>query len=478
MLLGLVRESDSVAARILDKLKVDLSVIRKEVEAGVTRGDGRLGQDFQLTPRAKRVIDLAYDEARNLEHHYIGTEHLLLGLVREGEGLAGRVLQKLGVKLEDVRVLAVRFAPKASKPRGGGASRAPSSDLETETRSEEGVQVSKASLENLRPVNARVQRQGVAIKPARGAGLMSGKDLLGIDALSRVEIELIFQTTRVLKDHKPLDEHRELLKGKTLAMVFEKPSLRTRVSFETGIFQLGGHGIYLAPSDISLGKRESIGDIARNLERMCDIIMARVFEHEKVVQLAEHAKVPVINGLSDLEHPCQALADFYTILEKKDQLENIKLAFVGDGNNVANSLMLLAAKVGAHISIGCPTGYEPDAGIAKKARAAARETGATISIVHNPVKAVEEADVVYTDVWASMGQESEAEERARIFAKFQVNSALMKHAKPDAIFMHCLPAHRGSEVTDDVLDGPQSVAFDEAENRLHVQKAIMAMVAG
>ncbi len=307
---------------------------------------------------------------------------------------------------------------------------------------------------------------------------MAGKDLLAIDDLSRLELELIFQTTRVLKDHKPADEQRKLLEGKTLAMIFEKPSLRTRVSFETGIFQLGGHGIYLAPSDISLGKRESIGDVAKNLERMCDIIMARVFEHEKVTGLAEHAGIPVINALSDLEHPCQALADFYTILEKKDAFENLKLAFIGDGNNVAHSLMLLAAKVGTHFAIGCPTGYEPDAGVVKKARAAARETGATISIVHNAAKAAEDADVVYTDVWASMGQEAEAEERAKLFARFQVNSALMKQAKPDAIFMHCLPAHRGSEVTDEVIDSPQSVVFDEAENRLHAQKAVMVLVAG
>ena len=308
---------------------------------------------------------------------------------------------------------------------------------------------------------------------------MKGKDLLDIAGLSRAEIDTILDTAAKLKNGtiSPADQ-RDILKGQTLAMIFEKPSLRTRVSFETGIFQLGGHGIYLGPKDISLGTRESVGDIASTLDRMVDIIMARVFAHSSVIGLAEYAKCPVINGLSDLEHPCQALADFQTILEHKSKLEGLKLAFIGDGNNVAHSLMLLAAKVGMNFTIGCPNGYEPAPEVTARAREFAKETGAAIVIEYDPAKAVDGADVVYTDVWASMGQEAEAEERAKIFAPYQVNADLMKHAKDDAIFEHCLPAHRGSEVTDEVIDSPQSVVFDEAENRLHAQKAVMVLLAG
>ncbi|MDH7602095.1 MAG: ornithine carbamoyltransferase [Armatimonadota bacterium] len=306
---------------------------------------------------------------------------------------------------------------------------------------------------------------------------MTGRDLIGISDLDRSDIYLIFDTAKRLKTAMSPEEQRKLLTGKTLAMIFEKPSLRTRVSFEVGMTQLGGHAIYLAPSDIQLGKRESIGDAARTLDRMCDLIMARTFAHSTVVELAEYAGVPVINGLSDLEHPCQALADFFTILEKKGTLQGLKVVFVGDGNNVAHSLMLLAAKVGTNFTIACPEGYEPRAEIVAQARRDAEQTKAIIDIVRDAKQATAEADVVYTDVWASMGQEHEAEERARVFAPYQVNAELMKLAKPDAIFMHCLPAHRGSEVTDEVIDSPQSVVFDEAENRLHVQKAVMVLLA-
>lgn len=308
---------------------------------------------------------------------------------------------------------------------------------------------------------------------------LKGKNILGIECLSSADIGKIFEVTKQLKEYIiPPGDQRRILEGNTLAMIFEKPSLRTRVSFETGIFQLGGHGIYLGPSDISLGKRESVGDIANNLCRMVDIIMARVFSHSSVVGLAQNSSVPVINGLCDMEHPCQALADFYTILEHKGKFDGLKLTFIGDGNNVAHSLMLLAAKVGTNFAIGCPKGYEPDEKIVAEAKKCAAQTGAVIEILNDPIDAVKDADVVYTDVWASMGQESEAAEREKVFIPFQVNSELMVHAKPDAIFMHCLPAHRGSEVTDEVIDSPQSVVFDEAENRLHAQKAVMVLLAG
>ena len=265
----------------------------------------------------------------------------------------------------------------------------------------------------------------------------------------------------------------DALKGKTLAMIFEKPSLRTRVSFDVGIHQLGGFSVYLSPAEINLGKRESVYDVARNLERMVQGIMIRTFAHDIVERMAEWASVPVINGLTDYSHPCQAMADFLTILEHKGRLEGLKLAYVGDSNNVSNSLMFAAARFGTHIAIGSPAGYQPKAEVAQWTREEGAKTGSTLLITADPAEAVAGADVIYTDTWASMGQEAEAHARKAVFRPFQVNAALVAHAKPDALFMHCLPAHRGEEVTDEVIDSPNSVVFDEAENRLHAQKAIM-----
>jgi ornithine carbamoyltransferase len=265
----------------------------------------------------------------------------------------------------------------------------------------------------------------------------------------------------------------DALKGKTLAMIFEKPSLRTRVSFDVGIHQLGGFSVYLSPAEINLGKRESVYDVARNLERMVQGIMIRTFAHDIVERMAEWASVPVINGLTDFSHPCQAMADFLTVLEHKGRLEGLKVAYVGDSNNVSNSLMFAAARFGAHISIGSPAGYQPKADVAQWTREEGAKTGSTLLITADPAEAVAGADVVYTDTWASMGQEAEAHARKLVFRPYQVNAGLFAKAKPDALFMHCLPAHRGEEVTDEVIDSENSVVFDEAENRLHVQKAIM-----
>jgi len=303
---------------------------------------------------------------------------------------------------------------------------------------------------------------------------MLGKDLISIHDLSSEDIQKIFSLAIKLKAEP--EDYEDMLEGMTLAMVFEKPSLRTRVSFEAGMTQLGGHAIYLGPSDISLGKRESVPDIARTLDRMVDIIMARTFTHQSVLTLAEYASVPVINALSDYSHPCQALADFLTITEKKGELKGLTLAYVGDGNNVAHSLMFAGAKTGVSVRVVCPEGFDPKPEAVQTAVEDAKETGAAITVTHDIDAGVAGADVIYTDVWASMGQESEAEKRKAIFKPFQVNAALMAKAKEDAIFMHCLPAHRGDEVTDEVVDSWQSVVFDEAENRLHAQKAVMLLL--
>ena len=266
--------------------------------------------------------------------------------------------------------------------------------------------------------------------------------------------------------------------GQSLAMIFQKPSLRTRVSFQTGIFQLGGQGLYLGPKDIQLHRGESIADTAQVLSRYVDGIMARVFAHQDILDLAAHADIPVINGLSDFNHPCQVLADLLTVRERFGRLEGLKFAYIGDGNNMAHSILFGGALVGMTVAVGHPRGYAPDANTVTRAREFAARAGGAIQITEDPAEAVADADVVYTDVWASMGQEDEAAERLKRFEGFQVNGALMAKARPGAIFLHCLPAHRGEEVAAEVIDGPQSVVFDQAENRLHAQKAIMVKLMG
>jgi len=296
------------------------------------------------------------------------------------------------------------------------------------------------------------------------------KDFLSIADLTKDEIFEIFDLTRNLKEKTHKREEHHLLKGYTLAMIFAKPSARTRISFETGIYQLGGYALYLAPSDIGIGKREAVKDIARVISRYNDLIMARLFDHTHIEELAEYSSVPVINGLTDYNHPCQIMADAFTILEHLGSLENIKITYVGDGNNIANSWINFASRVPIHLVICTPRNYEPDAATLKNAQAAGLSK---IEVLSDPIEAVKDADVVYTDVWASMGQEAEAGERKRIFRPYQLNSDLLKHAKENVKVMHCLPAHRGDEITDEVIDGPNSIVFDEAENRMHVQKAIM-----
>jgi len=296
-------------------------------------------------------------------------------------------------------------------------------------------------------------------------------DFLTIRDFTSDELLRLLSVAGEIKAHP--DRFAASLKGQTLALIFEKPSLRTRVSFDVGIQQLGGYSVYLSPAEINLGKRESIYDVAKNLERMVQGIMIRTFGHDIVEKMAEYAGIPIINGLTDFSHPCQAMADFLTITEHKGKLAGLKLAYVGDSNNVSNSLMFAAARFGVHVAIGSPAGYQPKADVVAWTTAEGAKTGSTCTVTEDPVEAVAGADVVYTDTWASMGQESEAYARKAIFRPYQVNMSLFSKAKPDAIFMHCLPAHRNDEVTDEVIDGPRSVVFQEAENRLHAQKAVM-----
>ncbi len=300
------------------------------------------------------------------------------------------------------------------------------------------------------------------------------KDLLSVSDLSSEDIHLLISSAVDMKAEGRLS----LLDGKILAIMFEKPSLRTRVSFEVAMRELGGQTIYLSPAEVGLGQRESVPDVGRVLSRYVDAITARTFSHQTLAVLASYSGVPVINALSDLEHPCQALADLFTIYEKKGELEGVTLAFVGDGNNVANSLLLAASLTRMNFRIASPAGYGIQERILHQAQGYAMDSGAEIFCTEDPRLAVSRADVVYTDVWASMGQEAEAEKRRQVFAGYQVNDELLSLAKEDAILMHPLPAHRGEEVAEDILDNPQSVVFDQAENRLHLQKALLAQMLG
>lgn len=299
-------------------------------------------------------------------------------------------------------------------------------------------------------------------------------DFLSLADFSAQQLWGWLELARDLKAEWRAGGNKPVLQGKTLGLLFQKPSLRTRVSFEMGMRHLGGDALYLSPNEIGLGGRESVADVARVLSRYVDGIMARVFLHAHVVELARYSTVPVINGLSDFTHPCQGLTDLFTVWEKVGRLEGVKLAYVGDGNNVATSLLFGGTKLGVHVSVGTPAGYEPSAAVLAQAQAFAAENGGRVSVTNDPLEAVADADVIYTDVWASMGQEAEKAARAAIFPPFQLNARLIAAAKPTVIAMHCLPAHRGEEITDEVADGPHSVLFDQAENRMHAQKAILA----
>jgi ornithine carbamoyltransferase len=301
------------------------------------------------------------------------------------------------------------------------------------------------------------------------------KDLISINDLTTTEVQKIFTTAADLKAN-PLD-YSGALAGRSVALIFEKPSLRTRVTFDLGATQMGESCVYLDHQNVRLGERESVKDMALNLERWVDAIVARTYSHETVIELAAHSSAPVINGLSEYSHPCQGLTDYFTLTEKVGfDLRGFQLTYIGDGNNTCHSLIFAAAKLGARITVGCPKGYEPDAEALKEARKEARKTGAKIEVVHDPFDAVKGAQAVYTDVWASMGFEAETERRREIFSPFRVTKKLMKNAQKDAFFMHCLPAHRGDEVDADVIDSKSSIVYDQAENRLHTQKAIMFLL--
>ncbi|MBP8933375.1 MAG: ornithine carbamoyltransferase [Candidatus Atribacteria bacterium] len=306
--------------------------------------------------------------------------------------------------------------------------------------------------------------------------VFKGRDFLSLSDYSADEIYYLLETAIVLKRRWMIGEKIEILSGKTLAMLFEKPSLRTRVSFEMAMHQLGGKAMYIGPQEVGLGKREAIKDVAMVLDRMVEAVMIRTFSHDNLIQMAKYSKIPIINGLSDLHHPCQILGDLLTILEKKGTLKNQKISYFGDGNNVCHSWLVAAGILGLKLTICSPNNYQPQTDIWDWAQEKGCNSGAAIVYEANPLVAAQDADVIYTDVWASMGKESEMEERIAHFKKLQVNQNLLDKAHPEAIVLHCMPAHRNLEITDEVMDGPQSVIIDEAENRLHAQKALLALI--
>ena len=301
------------------------------------------------------------------------------------------------------------------------------------------------------------------------------KDFLHVNDLNKMEFEEIMQNAKTVKSKFKNNEPFAPLSNKTMAMIFAKPSARTRISFETGFYRLGGHALFLGPNDIGIGKRESVADIARVLSRFNDIIMARLFDHNHILGLARYADVPVINGLTDFNHPCQIIADIFTVIEKKGKIDNLKISYIGDGNNIVHSWLELAMVTPINFTIICPESFKPDMDLFNKVQ---RGSLSSVEISHDPFSGIKGSDVVYTDVWASMGQKEEAEKRRKVFKDFQVNGNLMKMADSDALFMHCLPAERGVEVTDEVCDSPNSVIFDQAENRMHAQNAIVLKLMG
>ncbi|GGD92102.1 ornithine carbamoyltransferase [Paenibacillus nasutitermitis] len=305
---------------------------------------------------------------------------------------------------------------------------------------------------------------------------LKGRDFLALADYKPEEVRYLIDLAIDLKGKQKAGKIYHPLQGKTLGMIFEKSSTRTRVSFEVGMYQLGGHALFLSGNDLQIGRGETIWDTAQVLSRYLDGIMIRTFAHRTVIELARGATIPVINGLTDASHPCQALADYQTVLEHKGRLEGLKIAYIGDGNNMVHSLLMGAAKLGMNMSVATPEGYEPDEEIIRVTKENASETGSEIHICRDPREAIADADIVYTDVWASMGFEAEQKDREVAFADYQVNEELGKYAKPDFLFMHCLPAHRGEEVSEGIIDGKHSIIFDQAENRLHAQKAIMAAI--
>lgn len=433
LLLGLLHGEDTGALRLLAQIGYAPEELRLRV-AGLLKPENGAArtESATLAPEAKQVVEQARRETEATGHDFVGTEHLLLALLHN----VPSNLSSVGLSYESV-TLAL-------------------SQGMTGALAEE--------------FNAPVETTPLRTVPR--PGFLKGRHLLSVNDLATSEIEQLFDLTREIK----LGKVQKSATGKAAALLFEKPSLRTKLSFTVGMQRLGGEAIYFAREEVGLGQREAVKDAARVLSRMVDAIVIRTFDHRNIVELAHFATVPVINALTDLEHPCQALADFYTILEHRAETHGQKLVYIGDGCNTAISLMLLAPRLGTHFTLCCPPGYEPPASVIAQTKELAAWHNTNFEIVHDPIVASDDADVLYTDVWTSMGQEDEKQKRLADFAGFQIGPKTLREAKEDALILHCLPAHYGEEITEDAVDSPQSAIFDQAENRLHVQQALLAAV--
>jgi ornithine carbamoyltransferase len=448
LLLGLLHGEDTGALRLLDRMGMDSATVREAAQSTLSpESAGTRVETSQLSPTAKKVVAQARRETEATGDDFVGTAHLLMAILRGSEAgidtSAGPFAAFIRMGLTYDRASSVLKNGVGHGPDGLNLG-----DVDTTAES--------------------AKARGAGARP----GFLKGRDFLSVDDLATDEIWGLFELTREIKTGRQYDAGAR----KTLALVFEKPSLRTRTTFGVAMTRLGGQHIYYGKDEIGLGTRESVPDVARGLSRWVDAIAARTFSDATVRELAEYASVPVINALTDVEHPCQALADFYTILEYRSDTAGMKFVFVGDGNNVAVSLMLLAPRLGTHFTLACPPGYEPPAEVIERTRALAAAHGTRFEISNDPLTASDDADILYTDVWTSMGQEDESTKRAQEFAAFQINDDLIREAKDDVLVLHCLPAHRGQEITDEALDGPHSAVFDQAENRLHVQQALLAAV--
>ncbi len=455
LLLGLLHGEETGALRLLHRMGLDETNVRDAAAANLApESAGNRIENSQLSLVAKKIVAQARRETEDTGDDFVGTEHLLLAILRGGENHADGSEVSSGATLVALTDLGVTYERAAETIRN--------------LAPEEGVQSSIRPPADPTPTETPKS----APRPKPVPGFLKGRNLLSVNDLSTDEILALFELTRAIKAGREFDVARK----KTLALVFEKPSLRTRVTFGVAMTRLGGEHVYLGRDEIGLGHRETAADVARGLSRWVDAISARTFSDETVGELAAYATVPVINALSDREHPCQALADFYTILESRSDTRGMKFVYVGDGNNVAQSLMLLAPRLGTHFTLACPPGYEPNAEIIEQTKLMAQAHGTRFEITHDALTASDDADILYTDVWTSMGQEDQNAMRQTDFAGFQVGPDLIREAKDDVLVLHCLPAHRGEEIAAEVIDGPHSGVWNQAENRLHIQQALLAAV--
>lgn len=428
LLLGLLHGEDTGALRLMTQAGLTPEELRERLAEQLKPENGAVRtESATLSPSAKQLVEQARRETEATGHDYVGTEHLLLALLLARP----TTLDGTGLTYDNL-----------------------AETLAAQTPEEE------------------VKEEASPVRATPRPGYLKGRHFLSVNDLSTTEIEQLFELTREIK----LGKVQKPATGKAAALLFEKPSLRTKLSFTVGMQRLGGSAIYFSREEVGLGQRETVKDAARVLSRMVDAIVIRTFDHRNIVELAHYATIPVINALTDLEHPCQALADFYTILEHRAETHGQKLVYIGDGCNTAISLMLLAPRLGTHFTLACPPGYEPPAAVIAQTKELAAWHGTTFEIVHDPIAAADDADVLYTDVWTSMGQEDEKQKRLADFAGFQIGPKTLREAKEDALILHCLPAHYGEEITEEAVDGPQSAIFDQAENRLHVQQALLAAV--